>query len=99
MNNRLQELMSFLSTNQGLTLTSILSVTDATAWKQTKHVILSTTPFLTLEMAVNRVSNNRKRNSIPEPQLIYEAIKYASLKRKQYIKCFDESIEEKNNAA
>ncbi len=99
MNYKLQELMSFLSINQSLTLTSILSVTDATAWEQTKHIIISTTPFLTLEMAINRISNNRKRNSIPEPHHIYEAIKYASLKRKQYVKCLDKPFEEKNNAA
>jgi len=99
MNNKLQELMNFLSANQSLTLTSILSVTDAAAWEQTKHIILSTTPFLTLEMAVNRVSNDRKRNSIPEPQLIYDAIKYASLKRNRYMKRLDESAEEKSNAA
>lgn len=99
MNTELQELMNFLSDSHNLTLTSILSVTDQFTWEQHKHIILSTAPFLTLEMAINRVSTNRKRSSVPEPHLIFEAIKYASLKRKQYHESLEKNYAENNSAA
>jgi len=99
MNNELQELMVFLSKHHNLTLTSILSVTDTESWEQNKHTLLSSAPFLTLEMAINRVSDSRKRNSIPTPQTIYEAVKYAAQKRKQYSLQHDNSYVEKNDAA
>jgi len=99
MSQKLQKFINHLSKSNGLTLTSILSVADENSWEQNRHVILSTTPFLTLEMAVNRISNNRKRSSIPEPRLIHEAIEYVMEKRSQYAIYNNEKTEEESNAA
>lgn len=78
-----QDLIATLSGQQNLILTSLLSATDQDSWEENKHIIVSHAPFLTLEMAVNRITQ-RKQNSIPSPNEIFQALEYA--KNKQHMR-------------
>lgn len=83
MDKMYQDLVSELSGKQPLVLTSLLSGMDHDSWEQNKHIIVSHMPFLTLEMAVNRICH-RKQHSIPSPAQIYQALQYARSKQLQH---------------
>ncbi len=86
MNDRYQELISSFSGNHNVLLTSLLCTESTTTWAECKHLIVCPVPLLTLEMAVNRVRTGaRKKNNIPTPEQIKEALNYASNKRVQYL--------------
>ena len=74
-----QELFADLNNNHQIILTSLLSSEDAESWSNSKYLIVSHNPFLTLEMAVNRVCQ-RNRKLPPTPAQIYSALQYAKEK-------------------
>lgn len=87
MNNQYQELVSTLSGNHNVLLTSLLCTEDAATWEECKHLIICSTPLLTLEMAINRVINKEHKTSkIPSPEDIAKALNYANQKRNEYLK-------------
>lgn len=79
MKNISQELFTDLNTNYQTILTSLLSSEDVDNWNKSKYLIVSHNPFLTLEMAVNRVCQ-RNRKIPPTPAQIYSALQYAKEK-------------------
>lgn len=86
MNDQYQELISTLSKNHSLLLTSLLSTEDPLAWEECRHLVICPIPLLTLEMTIHRLhSGEEKRSSIPSPRDIQDAIKYAQDKYKHYL--------------
>ncbi len=85
MNDKHQKLTSRLFGKQNLILTSLLSDQDTCSWQDNKHLIISHTPYLTLEMAVNRTCQ-RAKHSTPTPSQIYAALEYAKAKQTQTAK-------------
>ncbi|MDX1811348.1 MAG: hypothetical protein R3240_05335, partial [Gammaproteobacteria bacterium] len=85
MDNNYQELIARLSNQQTMLLTTLLSSDNQETWNEHKHTIISHTPLLTLEMAVNRVCQ-REHNTPPTPAQIYAALEYAKRKNQQFSK-------------
>ena len=85
MEKNYQELIAMLTGKQNLLLTSLLSGEDPELWEQSKYIIVSHNPLLTLEMAVNRVCE-RENNSVPTPNQIYKALEYSKAKSEQHQK-------------
>ena len=85
MDRQYQELIAALSCQgqQNHVLTVLLSGEDPEAWEHNKHLIVSNMPFLTLEMAVNRVCQ-REHNTVPDPDQILRALNYARDKQAHY---------------
>lgn len=86
MDNQYQELISTFSGKHNLLLTSLLCTENPNTWEECKHLIISSTPLLTLEMAVNRITTKSRKNKIPTPQQIQQALSYANEKRETYLK-------------
>jgi len=80
-----QELFATLTGRHNIILTTLLSSESMESWEKIKYIIVSHTPFLTLEMAVNRVCR-RENSSPPLPAQIYSALEYAKEKNKQFRK-------------
>lgn len=80
-----QELVATLTGRHNILLTSLLSSDDPDSWEQSKYIIISHAPLLTLEMAVNRICQ-RRPNVAPTPAQIYAALEYAKKKNQQYAK-------------
>lgn len=86
MNEQYQELISTLSKNHSLLLTTLLSTEDPVAWEECRHLVICPIPLLTLDMAIHRLNTGEeKRASIPSPSDIRDAIKYAQEKYKHYL--------------
>ena len=79
-----QDLIAQLAGNQNVLLTTLISGNDPESWEESKYIVVSHTPLLTLEMAVNRVCF-REKKSPPSPAQIYAALEYAKKKSQQYI--------------
>jgi len=87
MNNQHQQLISDLSTDSTILLTSLLCTEDPNSWDEIKYTVICPLPLLTLEMALNRViSKDQKLPGTPPPQQINQALSYAKQKREQYLK-------------
>jgi len=87
MNDQYQELVYTLSGKHNLLLTSLLCTTDLKSWEECKHIIICSIPLLTLEMAINRVTNkDQKTSPIPSPEQINDALNYAREKQRQYLR-------------
>lgn len=87
MNDQFQTLVSTFSGNHNVLLTSLLCTESPQAWEECKHLIVCSTPLLTLEMAINRVTiKGRDKRDIPTPEQIQKALDYANEKRVQYLK-------------
>lgn len=85
MDKNTRELIAQLSGQQTLLLTTLLSSDSPENWEDHKHTIVSHTPLLTLEMAVNRVCR-REHGIPPTPAQIYAALEYAKHKNQQFTK-------------
>lgn len=87
MNKQYQDLISTFSGDHNILLTSLLCTEKPDNWEECKHLIVCSTPLLTLEMAINRVTTEkRKKNEIPSPDQIQSALNYANEKKEQYLK-------------
>lgn len=82
MNNQYAGLLNQLPIKHQSTLIALLSYVDSESWYNAKHLIVCSNPLLTLEMAINRISN-RERNEIPDCNDIAQALAYAEKKRIQ----------------
>jgi len=89
MDRAYQELYASLSGHYNVLLTSLLCCQDEESWQNSKHLVICSMPFLTLEMAIKRVTDLEK-HSIPSPSDIYKALNYAKKKHKQAIKIQDQ---------
>jgi len=86
MSNQYQSLVSTFIGKHNLLLTSLLSTEDPKVWEECKHIIVCSTPLLTLGMVINRViTKENNSNGIPTPEQIQKALDYAYEKRTLYL--------------
>jgi len=82
MNKCFQELVINLSNDNLTLLTALLCDQNPQSWKNNKQLLISVSPRLTLEMAITQTSPIEK-NEIPDPNVIYKALKYAVCLKEQ----------------
>ena len=98
--NQHQQLISDLTSDSTILLTSLLCTEDPNCWDEIKYTVICPLPLLTLEMALNRVvSKDQKPPGTPTPQQINQALSYAKQKRKQYLKTIAADDEPATNTA
>jgi hypothetical protein len=75
--NKAKRLLQQLPDEQAILLRQLLANPCSEVWMQTRRVVLCNQPFLTLEMALKRVSEHSLDNEAPDPFLVHEALSYA----------------------
>ena len=74
--NKAKQLLQQLPDEQAKLLHQLLANPCSDIWMQTRKILLCSQPFLTLEMAIKRVSEQPLTN-VPDPFLIHKALSYA----------------------
>ena len=79
-----KDLFGDLSVSDQELIEQMLKSPCAETWEVARRIVVSPAPLLTLDMAISRVTENRKKG-VPDSFTIYRALDYAVKKHQNYL--------------